>query len=225
MSLIKDINNNTHTVASKGRNSLDQSAFYSKASVSLSKINDTIDQDQSKNRISICYLSSNDGEKQQLELGKLKNIGRMSLRANLPSNKSSINSLKFVKKNSIQLPQINQKQIIILLIVMMLLIFICLLPYRVFSLWMATATKTQLNKLGVINYYNIITFCRVAFYTNSALNPIFYHIISTKFQTAFKKFFKLSYSSSISVANQPFRRINTMHSGRQMSKSLKIAEK
>lgn len=127
------------------------------------------------------------------------------------SNKSSINSIKF-HKNSIHLPQINQKQIIVLLIVMMLLIFVCLLPYRVFSLWVATASKMQLYQLGVVNYYNIITFCRVAFYTNSALNPIFYHIISTKFQTAFKKFFKFSHASSLSVSNRNnTRRINLIN--------------
>ena len=91
---------------------------------------------------------------------------------------------------------------------MMLLIFVCLLPYRVFSLWVASASKSELLQLGVVNYYNIITFCRVAFYTNSALNPIFYHIISTKFQTAFKKFFKLSYGTHVAAARSTTRRTN-----------------
>lgn len=116
---------------------------------------------------------------------------KLNVRQWRPSKRSSIASLK-ANQPSIQLPQINHKQIIILLIVMMLLIFVCLLPYRVFSLWVATASKSQLLNLGMVNYYNMITVCRVAFYTNSALNPIFYHIISTKFQTAFKRFFKFS---------------------------------
>ncbi|RNA08364.1 growth hormone secretagogue receptor type 1 isoform X2 [Brachionus plicatilis] len=115
------------------------------------------------------------------------------------SKRSSITSLR-VNKPPIQLPQINHKQIIVLLIVMMLLIFVCLLPYRVFSLWVATASKAQLLSLGMVKYYNIITVCRVAFYTNSALNPIFYHIISTKFQTAFKRFFKFSHGSTINLS-------------------------
>lgn len=85
---------------------------------------------------------------------------------------------------------------------MMMTIFICLLPYRVFSLWMAQASKQQLEKLGLVKYYNIITFCRLAFYTNSALNPIFYHIISTKFRAAFKRYFRFSFNVSLNSVAQ-----------------------
>ena len=87
-------------------------------------------------------------------------------------------------------PKINEKQIIILLIVMMLLVLICLLPIRVFTVWFALLTKEQRQRLGIINYSILLTFCRVLFYLNSVLNPIFYHFMSTKFQNAFKKFFK-----------------------------------
>jgi hypothetical protein len=105
------------------------------------------------------------------------------------------------------LPQINQKPIVILLIIMMLLIMIALLPYRIFSLWVALANKEKVRSLGLVKFFSLLTYCRVAYYSNSALNPIFYHIISTKFQNAFKKFFKLSYAPSI-LSNQSgtFRR-------------------
>jgi hypothetical protein len=99
------------------------------------------------------------------------------------------------------LPQINQKPIVILLIIMMLLIMIALLPYRIFSLWVALASKEKVRSLGLVKFFSLLTYCRVAYYSNSALNPIFYHIISTKFQNAFKKFFKLSYAPSI-LSNQ-----------------------
>jgi hypothetical protein len=123
-------------------------------------------------------------------------------RRSAKSRKNSSFNARPTSKSAHNLPQINQKQIIILLIVMMLSIFICLLPYRVFSLWMANATKPKLEKLGLVNYYNLIAFCRVTFYMNSALNPIFYHIISTKFQTAFKRFFRFSYRSSQNTGGQ-----------------------
>ncbi len=87
-------------------------------------------------------------------------------------------------------PKINEKQIIILLIIMMLLVLICLLPIRVFTVWFALASKEQRQSLGIINYSILLTFCRVLFYLNSVLNPIFYHFMSSKFQIAFKKFFK-----------------------------------
>nr|QVK45669.1 G protein-coupled receptor [Proales similis] len=89
-----------------------------------------------------------------------------------------------------------QKHTIILLIIMMFLVLLSLLPYRVFSLWAAMATKEQLTDLGITGYYNLLIFSRVAFYINSALNPIFYHIISTKFQDSFKRFIRQHNASS-----------------------------
>ena len=124
-----------------------------------------------------------------------------------------------VKAVEIKMPHINQKQIITLLIVMVLLCFVCLLPYRLFSLWTATASKEDLSRLGLVNYYNLLIFSRVAFYLNSALNPIFYHIISTKFQNAFKKFF--SSSSRRSSAVNQFAAAN--HTIKQRRSTLALA--
>lgn len=102
------------------------------------------------------------------------------------SKKSKKNAKLNVKEAKNTPGATNQKQIIILLIIMMFLILLLLLPYRVFSLWTAMATKKQLINLGINNYYSILNFCRVTFYINSAINPIFYHILSSKFQNAFK---------------------------------------
>ncbi len=81
----------------------------------------------------------------------------------------------------------NQKDIIGLLIIMAFLIMFLHLPFRVFSIWAALASKEQLIGLGINNYYALLNFCRVAFYMNSAINPIFYHILSSKFQKALKE--------------------------------------
>ena len=102
--------------------------------------------------------------------------------------KKSAKNISKKKPNNTQ--NFNQKQIIVLLIIMMFLILLLLLPYRVFSIWTAMATKTQLLNLGLKNYYSILNFCRVTFYINSAINPIFYHILSSKFQNAFKNVLK-----------------------------------
>lgn len=106
------------------------------------------------------------------------------------SSKESITKGRHSTCTNIQLPKINEKQIILLLVVMMLLILICLLPIRVFTVWFALSTKEQRKRLGIVNYSIIITFCRVMFYLNSVLNPIFYHFMSTKFMFAFRDFFK-----------------------------------
>lgn len=117
-------------------------------------------------------------------------------------------SNKALKANNINLPKINEKQIIILLIVMMMLIFICLLPIRVFTVWFALSTKEQRQKLGIINYSILLTFCRVMFYLNSVLNPFFYHFMSSKFQHAFKDFFK-SHNNHLSKLDSGFTHIQT----------------
>lgn len=132
-----------------------------------------------------------------LNLSVVINKKESTEKARKSSTRSTNSNKTENKKNYHQLPQINQKQIIILLIIMMLLIFICLLPYKVFSVWVVLADKEKLKKLGMVNYHILLTLCRVAFHTNSALNPIFYHILSTKFQNAFKKFFGSSSQKSI----------------------------
>ena len=136
---------------------------------------------------------------------KNKELASFDLLTNTPNqHDKDLNDLKYINHKSSKLPKIKQNQIIILLIVMMLLIMLSLLPYRVFSIWVALATKNDLKNLGIISYFNLIIFCRVTFYINSALNPIFYHIISTKFRDSFKNFFR-SRSSLLSRSNQSYR--------------------
>jgi hypothetical protein len=125
------------------------------------------------------------GKKSSLFLGQTLQTNNAN---NTSPNQTNRSSSKNISKKS-------QKSIITLLIIMMLLIFICLLPYRVFSLWSAMATKETFRKLGNKGYNTLLIFCRVTFYINSALNPIFYHIISSKFQDSFKKFFTRSNQS------------------------------
>lgn len=124
----------------------------------------------------------------------------------LDANNQDIENTMKIKNNNQKSankpPQINQKQIIILLIIMMFLILLLLLPYRVFSIWAALATKQKLIKLGINNFYSILNFCRVTFYINSAINPIFYHILSSKFQNAFKNVLKYKKSNGKSLASK-----------------------
>ena len=106
------------------------------------------------------------------------------------------------------LPQINQKQIIFLLIIMMFLILLLLLPYRVFSIWITMATIQQLRDLGFSNYFTLLNFCRVTFYLNSAINPIFYHLLSSKFQNAFRNVFKKKSNPYKRPGNSSFKVVN-----------------
>ena len=63
--------------------------------------------------------------------------------------------------------------------------FICLLPFRIFSLYIILAPSDSVKNMGHELYYNILYMCRVMLYFNSAINPILYNVMSSKFREAF----------------------------------------
>lgn len=89
-------------------------------------------------------------------------------------------------KNNTIPPQIKyRKQVILMLGTVVLAFFICLFPFRVFTLWILIAPSQSLVELGMEAYYNILYFCRIMIYINSAINPILYNIMSSKFRGGF----------------------------------------
>lgn len=63
--------------------------------------------------------------------------------------------------------------------------FLCLIPFRVFILWIIIVPDETVKRLGVEKYYNILYFCRIMVYLNSAINPILYNLMSSKFRAGF----------------------------------------
>lgn len=63
--------------------------------------------------------------------------------------------------------------------------FLCLIPFRVFTLWIIVVPEENVYKLGAEKYYNILYFCRIMVYLNSAVNPILYNLMSSKFRSGF----------------------------------------
>ena len=78
-----------------------------------------------------------------------------------------------------------RKQVITMLVIVILLFFVCLLPMRVFSLWNLFSSTAEKKRLGFEGYMHFLSFSRVMFYLNSAVNPLIYNVISTKFRAAF----------------------------------------
>ncbi|XP_076315720.1 growth hormone secretagogue receptor type 1-like [Tachypleus tridentatus] len=78
-----------------------------------------------------------------------------------------------------------RRQVVMMLVAVVLSFFLCLLPFRVFTVWIIVADSMEVQKLGVEIYYNLLYFCRIMLYTNSAINPILYNLISSKFRDAF----------------------------------------
>ncbi|RZF35190.1 hypothetical protein LSTR_LSTR014933 [Laodelphax striatellus] len=80
-----------------------------------------------------------------------------------------------------------RRQVVMMLATVVLSFFACLLPFRAFTLWIILASPEWINSLGVETYYNILYFSRIMLYINSAMNPILYNLMSSKFREGFKR--------------------------------------
>lgn len=80
-----------------------------------------------------------------------------------------------------------RRRTVLMVGVIMILFFVCLLPIRVFTVWVIYAPVSDVENLGFEVWLNLNMFVRVMFYLNSATNPIVYNIMSIKFRQAFLK--------------------------------------
>lgn len=80
-----------------------------------------------------------------------------------------------------------RKQVIFMLGAVVISFFVCLLPFRAFTLWIIIVPPEIIWKLGIEGYYSILYFSRIMLYINSALNPILYNLMSSKFREGFLK--------------------------------------
>lgn len=80
-----------------------------------------------------------------------------------------------------------RKQLVWMLGTVVFSFFICLLPFRALTLWIIIGSNESLSQLGIERYYCLLYFCRIMHYINSAINPIFYNLMSSKFREGFLK--------------------------------------
>lgn len=78
-----------------------------------------------------------------------------------------------------------RKQVIFMLGAVVISFFICLLPFRALYLWIIFMPPETITSLGIDGYYALLYFCRILLYINSALNPILYNLMSSKFREGF----------------------------------------
>ncbi|XP_001606566.1 growth hormone secretagogue receptor type 1 isoform X1 [Nasonia vitripennis] len=88
----------------------------------------------------------------------------------------------------------NRNQVIRMLCTVISAFFICLLPFRAMMIWVIVSPLEELANFGAEGYYCLLYFSRIMFYLNSALNPIFYALMSTKFKNGFLKILKAAFS-------------------------------
>lgn len=78
-----------------------------------------------------------------------------------------------------------RRQVVIMLATVIICFFICLLPFRLFTLFLLFSSSQTLETLGMERFYVVLYTSRVMLYLNSALNPLLYNIVSSKFRNAF----------------------------------------
>ncbi|CAG5076033.1 Similar to Trhr: Thyrotropin-releasing hormone receptor (Mus musculus) [Cotesia congregata] len=89
-----------------------------------------------------------------------------------------------------------RKQVVLMLGTVVISFFICLLPFRAFTLWVIVSPLTAIINLGVDGYFILLYISRVMLYLNSAINPILYNLMSTKFREGFLRLCGLSRKQS-----------------------------
>lgn len=83
-----------------------------------------------------------------------------------------------------------RKQVVLMLGAVVFAFFTCLLPFRMLTLWIILVSEETFQKLAVEKYYNLLYFSRIMLYLNSAVNPILYNLMSSKFRKGFLRLCK-----------------------------------
>jgi len=66
--------------------------------------------------------------------------------------------------------------------------FTCMLPFRALVVYVVVVPHEEVGAaLGNEGYFPLLYFCRIMFYVNSAVNPILYNLMSSKFRSGFLK--------------------------------------
>jgi len=82
-----------------------------------------------------------------------------------------------------------RRQIVIMLGTVVLFFFACLLPFKVLTMWVVISPYEIFDHINIELYFNILYFCRLMFYINSAINPILYNTMSSRFRDRFRRVF------------------------------------
>ena len=85
-----------------------------------------------------------------------------------------------------------RRQVVLMLASVCITFFVCLLPFRLMTLWIIFSSPEDIVNLGMETYYILLFVCRILLYVNSSVNPILYNVISSKFRTAFCRVLKLN---------------------------------
>ncbi|CAH1233694.1 NMUR2 [Branchiostoma lanceolatum] len=81
----------------------------------------------------------------------------------------------------------SRRRVVLMLGTVVTVFFVCLLPHRLFQMWILYAPVEQIEALGLQGFVKLTIFMRMMVYINCSLNPIIYTLFSTRFRAAFFK--------------------------------------
>lgn len=82
-----------------------------------------------------------------------------------------------------------KKQVILMLLTVVISFFICLAPFKILTFYIIVAPEKQVEAIDKEIFYNLLYFSRNMFYLNSAVNPILYNLMSSRFRHGFLRLF------------------------------------
>jgi len=82
-----------------------------------------------------------------------------------------------------------RRQIVRMLGTVVIFFFACLLPFKVLTMFVVVYPYEIHEKFNMELFYNLLYFSRLMFYINSAINPILYNTMSSRFRERFRRVF------------------------------------
>lgn len=83
-----------------------------------------------------------------------------------------------------------RKQVVLMLLTVVFSFFICLAPFKIFTLYLLISSSEDIYAMSIDTYYCLLYFSRIMVYLNSAVNPILYNLMSSRFRIGFLKLCK-----------------------------------
>ncbi|KZC08309.1 Thyrotropin-releasing hormone receptor, partial [Dufourea novaeangliae] len=84
-----------------------------------------------------------------------------------------------------------KKHVITLLMSVVASFFVCLTPYRILIFFIIVAPPEQIAAIDRDAFFALLNFGRIMFYLHSALDPVLYNLMSSKFRKGFVKLFRI----------------------------------
>ena len=81
----------------------------------------------------------------------------------------------------------SRRQVVAMLIAVVFFFFACMLPFKLITLLAVVSPVEPIKIMPERVYVYVLYFSRVMYYINSAVNPILYNVMSSKFRDGFKR--------------------------------------